>query len=75
MNINSTELLDLLDRHYGHGRANMPISVTSLATELGISVSKLISVLTELEQRDKIILNLTTYANPETGTLSHEGTI
>ncbi len=75
MAINSTELLEILKRTYGNAGDHVPIPIADLATQVEITVPKLISVLTELEQRDQIILNVTTYADPDTGELSYDGNI
>ncbi len=75
MMINSTELLEILKHSYGNAGDHVSIPIADLAGQVGITVPKLISVLTELEQRDQIILNVTTYADPDTGELSYDGSI
>lgn len=75
MAINSTELLEILQRTYGRAGDHVSIPITDLADRVELTVPKLISVLTELEHRDQIILNVTTYADPDTGVINYDGSI
>lgn len=55
--VNSTTVLQLLeDLARSHG--NETIEIHRLASLLEINITALVSILTELEHRDKIILNL-----------------
>lgn len=72
--INSTTVLQKLstiDNYAGH----TGISIESLAAILNISVSKLVSLLTELEHRDEITMEISTVAEDAEGTNKYTGTV
>lgn len=72
--INSTTVLQKLtklDNYIGH----VGISIESLAAILSISVKKLVSLLTELEQRDQITMQISTEENAAMGTNQYTGTV
>lgn len=72
--INSTTVLQKLstiDNYAGH----TGISIESLAAILNISVSKLVSLLTELEHRDEITMQISSVEEPQEGGNNYTGTV
>lgn len=51
------------------------IDIQQLAGRLEIGLSKLVSLLTELEQRDKIILEIETTIHPQSGEQLYTGSV
>lgn len=73
--INSTTLLQVIRQISFEAGDNIPIDIAGLATQLGITVPKLVSVLTELEHRDLVMLNIKTDTDASTSEPRYEGTI
>jgi len=55
--VNSTTVLQLLE-DLRRSEGNEKVDINRLAVLLGTNIAALVSILTELEHRDKIILNL-----------------
>ena len=73
--MNSTELLEHLEHISDKTQDNIAVDISVLAKQLDISVLSLVSILTELEQRDEIILNISSVENTQTNELEYSGTV
>lgn len=69
---NSSDLLEAIRKIATH-RETVQIDIQQLGEELDISFPKLVSILTELEQRDKIILEVKTSIHPQSKEVLYEG--
>ena len=74
MSVNSSDLLEVIREISVNAGENIPIDVRQLAGKLDMSLPKLITVLTELEHRDEITLEVKTSTDPASGELLYEGT-
>jgi hypothetical protein len=57
--MNSTDVLKALQDIEAQEGYNGNVDIANLAIDLDISVNKLVSILTELEHRDEVSLNIT----------------
>jgi predicted Rossmann fold nucleotide-binding protein DprA/Smf involved in DNA uptake len=71
--MNSTLLLEQLELISKAN--NSKIDIEYLAAQLKITVPKLVSVLTELEKRDEIVIEITSSINVLTNQLEYAGTV
>lgn len=71
---NSSDLLNAIQKIASH-REIMQIDIQQLGEELDISIPKVVSILTELEQRDKIILEVKTSIHPQSMEVIYEGNL
>jgi hypothetical protein len=74
MATNSSDLFEIIRTISTKAGDNVPIDIQHLAASANLSVPALISVLTELEQRDEIIVEITTSTDPA-GDLVYDGTV
>lgn len=74
MSTNSSDLFEMIRTISNKAGDNIPIAIQYLAASTGLSIPGLISVLTELEQRDEIIVEITTSTDPA-GDLVYDGTV
>jgi len=75
MVINSTGLFRVIKQISAESGDHVSINIAGLAVRVGMTLPKLISVLTELEHRDQIILDVKTFTDPDTGELTYEGAV
>ena len=75
MVLNATILLQSIRQISSHAGDNIAIDIAALANQLGVTVPSLVSVLTELEQRDMVMLDIKTGTDASTGEPCYEGTI
>ena len=73
--MNSTELLRVMKQLSEKAGTNIDIDIEQLAALLGINITALISVITELENRDQIMVNITTTSNNDTNQAEYAGTV
>lgn len=74
VSINSTDLLNVLRTLPAHLAGDTDIDIQYLAHHLDVSLPVLISLLTELEKRDEIILNIDT-TNEASAGMVYNGTV
>lgn len=73
MSMNSTDLLAYLRKISEKKEENEPVDIHELRGNMPIA--QLVALLTELEQRDKIILELKTYKESHANNLIYEGKV
>lgn len=73
MEMNSTTVLQRLEEiaHTRGRHSNIPIE--ELSSYLGISTAKVVSILTELEHRDEIIMQISTKGDAQISELNYTG--
>ena len=71
-NINSSTLLAWLQKHYPE---NEKVNIGELARLLNIGTSPLLSILTELEHRDEIKIEISSQTDPATNEQEYSGTV
>jgi hypothetical protein len=74
VSINSTDLLNALKTFPAHSAGNAGIDIRYLAHHLEVSLPVLVSLLTELEKRDEIVLSIDT-TNEVSGGITYNGTV
>jgi len=73
MEMNSTTVLQKLEEMAQTKGRHTNIPIEELSAYLGISVAKLVSILTELEHRDEIIMQISTKGDAHTSELNYTG--
>lgn len=74
--MNSTDLLEnLREISVDENGQRHEMNIVWLASMLGVTVPTLISLLTELEQRDEIIVNISPRYKPGTDLVAYNGTV
>jgi len=74
--MNSTELLEnLKEISIDEKGERHDVNIISLASMLGVTVPTLVSLLTELEKRDEIIVNISPRYNPGADLVAYNGTV
>ena len=74
--MNSTDLLEnLRDISVDDAGERHEINIVSLASVLGVTVPALVSMLTELEHRDEIIVNISPEYKPGADLVDYNGTV
>ena len=73
-NINSSTLLAWLESRYAEGN-HEKVNIELLATQLNIGIPALVSILTELEHRDEIKIEIASETDPASSELRYSGTV
>jgi hypothetical protein len=74
MNVNSTTVLNYL-KDLRSRQKEVDIDIHVLASALDLHITALISILTELEHRDEVILNISTTPGGLKNGLQYQGTV
>lgn len=74
MNVNSTTILNYL-KDLRSKQNDVDIDIHTLASALDLHITALISILTELEHRDEVILNISTTPGGLKNVLQYQGTV
>ncbi len=74
MEFNSSTILEKLAA-IATQRHNRQVGINELAATLDITPGKLVSLLTELEHRDEIMLQISTKEDAASGNITYEGTV
>lgn len=74
MEFNSSTILEKLTAIAAQRQAR-EIDINELANLLSISPGKLVSLLTELEHSDEIMMQITTKEDAASGNITYEGTV
>ena len=74
MEFNSSTILEKLTAIAAQRQAR-EIDINELATLLSISPGKLVSLLTELEHRDEITMEISNKSDAASGNITYEGTV
>ncbi len=71
---NSTDLLKAI-RHIAAHQDRVQIDIRQLGEQVHLTLPALISILTELEHRDKIIMEVKTSLHPQSKEIMYEGNL
>jgi len=74
MEFNSSTILEKLAA-IAIQRHNRQVGINELAATLDITPGKLVSLLTELEHRDEIMMQISTKEDAASGNITYEGTV